>query len=78
MQQKRFIADKTFIDTESGIEYSQGAIYEVDDKTRPLLEQWKAEGKVRDPDVPRDDEGDEAANDPDEDDDDDESDDEPA
>ena len=47
---KRFIVNDTFTSEDTGMEYYQGAIYTVDDRVRPLLEQWVAEGKVRDAD----------------------------
>ena len=56
---KRFIVNDTFTSEDTGMEYYQGAIYTVDDRVKPLLEQWVAEGKVRDADVPDDDELDE-------------------
>jgi len=48
---KRFIVNETFTDEDTGTEYAQGAIYEVD-ATAPadVVEQWVADGKVRDPD----------------------------
>lgn len=56
---KRFIVNDTFTSEDTGMEYYQGAIYTVDDRVKPLLEQWVAEGKVRDADAPDDDELDE-------------------
>jgi hypothetical protein len=47
---KRFIANETFTDDDN-TEYAQGAIYEVDETTEPLLQRWIAEGKVRDADA---------------------------
>jgi hypothetical protein len=49
MAQTRFIVNRTFTDKD-GNEYAQGAIYEVDEETKPKLAQWMEEGKVRDPD----------------------------
>jgi hypothetical protein len=88
---RRFIVNETFTDEDTGTEYFQGAIYELDAKTKAKLDQWVAEDKVRDPDVSQDDDDDdevekaieeakakhEADEDEDEDDDDDEKD-EPA
>ena len=64
----RFIANETFTSEETGKEYAQGAIYDVDPDNAPLLAQWKAEGKVRDPDTPSEDEADAAEEKEDEDD----------
>jgi hypothetical protein len=50
----RFIVNETF-STDDGTEYVSGGIYEIDEKTSPLIERWVAEGKVRDPDVDPDD-----------------------
>jgi hypothetical protein len=55
MGQRRFIVNETFTSDETGMEYYQGAIYEIDDKTKHLVEQWMAEDKVRDPDEDEDD-----------------------
>ena len=48
---RRFIVNETFTDEDTGTEYFQGAIYELDAKTKAKVEQWTAEDKVRDPDV---------------------------
>jgi hypothetical protein len=48
---ERFIANETFTDEETGEEYVQGGIYQIDDKSRPSVRQWTQDGKVRDPDV---------------------------
>ena len=48
--QKRFIVNDTFTSEETGLEYYQGAIYDIEEEIRLLVEQWMAEGKVRDPD----------------------------
>ena len=86
---KRFIVNETFTDEDTGTEYFQGAIYELDAKTKAKLDQWVAEDKVRDPDVSQDDDDvektideakakHEAEEDEDEDEDDDDEKDEPA
>ena len=67
MGQTRFIVNKTFTSDDLGLEFFQGAIYEINDITAPHVEQWMAEGKIRDPDEGDESEGDEAANDPDDD-----------
>ena len=77
----RFIANETFTSEENGMEYAQGAIYDVDPSNSPYLDKWKADGKVRDPDAKEESEYDEAAakdddDGPEEDEDDDDKDDE--
>ena len=52
---RRFIVNETFTDEDTGTEYFQGAIYELDAKTKAKVEQWAAEDKIRDPDVSQDD-----------------------
>ena len=71
----RFIANETFT-ADDGTEYAQGAIYELDDNTARSIQQWIAEGKVRDADAPPPDDDAEKAEDGDDEDEDDE--DEPA
>lgn len=69
---RRFIVNDTFTSKETGFEYFQGAIYEIDPTTAPLVPQWIAEGKVRDPDEGKtvdDDEADEHEDDDEDDDD---------
>lgn len=62
----RFMANETFTSDETGFEYFQGAIYDVDDKTAPLVQQWIAEGKVKDPDAGKTADADEDGDDEDE------------
>ena len=48
-RQNRFIANETFTDEETGVEYVQGGVYDIDDTPRPSIRQWIEDGKVRDP-----------------------------
>ena len=48
---KRFIVNETFTDEDTGTEYYQGAIYELDAEDQGKVEQWTAEDKIRDPDA---------------------------
>jgi hypothetical protein len=46
---KRFIAMRTFMDGDN-TEYEEGEIYEVDETTEAMFEQWVEEGKIKDAD----------------------------
>jgi hypothetical protein len=65
MVQKRFIVNETF--TEDDVEYSQGAIYPVTAELTEKVKAWTADGKVRDPDAPKDDDDDVAEDEDDDD-----------
>lgn len=47
---KRFIVNETFTDEDTGTEYAQGAIYSPDSDLGGKVQQWFADGKVRDAD----------------------------
>ena len=47
---KRFIVNETFTDEDTGIEYGQGAIYDIDSEIEDKARQWFVDGKARDAD----------------------------